>query len=146
MSRTYQPDAAKILAVAEDERHTLLAQAAQDHLSRVEAEMRRYRDELAHSESVFASRLTPVPEVPEWITDTRKAVIAQALRLADSANAGDLASWLARARISDDLRTDPAALRRLLAGAASEPGTVYEAWLAASQLLQVSGASRQVSR
>ena len=138
MTTTHDPAPATILAVAENERHTLLAQAAQDHLSRVEAETRRYRDELAHIESVFASRLTPVPEVPEWITSARKATIAQALRLIDASSTVDLMGWLALTSVPGP-GTSGTALRLLLAKAASEPGKVYEAWLAASQLLQVSG-------
>jgi len=134
-SKTYDPDPATILAVAEDERHTLLAQESENHLNRMEAEIRRHRAELAHIESVFRSRIASQSQVPEWITVNRRADIAQALQLVDAASAADIAAMLTKTSVPD--HTDPARLRRLLAGAASEPATVYDAWLAASQLLLV---------
>lgn len=123
------------LAIAEDERHTLMAQETRDHLSRMEAEIRRHAEAMAHIERVFRDRTASYDRVPEWITEQRKADIAQALRLVDAASAADIAAMLTKTSVPG--HTDPARLRRLLAGAASEPATVYDAWLAASQLLLV---------
>lgn len=127
---------AEVLAVAEDERHTLLAQAARDHLSNIRSETRRYEEQLEHIESVFQMRLLPVPEVPEWITDARKADIASALRLVEAAGDADLAAWLEKTS-SPGPGLSRAFLRRQLARAASEPARVYDAWIMASQILQV---------
>jgi hypothetical protein len=119
------------LAIAEDERHTLLAQAARDHLSRAESENRRYAAEIEHIESVFRDRIASYDQVPEWITAARKADISQALRLVDAASAADTARLIARAGLHDLHVT---ALRRLLAGA--EPAKVYPAWVAADKILR----------
>jgi len=137
MTSTCNPDPAEILAVAEDERHTLLAQAARNHLSNVRSEARRYEDELAHIESVFQMQLLPVPEVPEWITVNRKTDIAAALRIIDAVDDAQLAAWFAQT-------SDPGAgasrafVRRQLARAASEPARIYDAWITARQILLVS--------
>jgi hypothetical protein len=137
---TYDPDAATILAVAEDERHTLLAQAARNHMSAIAAEMSRYAAELAQIENVFQSRITPLSGVPEWINVNRKADIAQALRLVDAASAEDTAALISKTDIPAQFGPmTPAELRFMLAIAASEPDRVYRAWQVARQLLQAAG-------
>ena len=138
MTSISNPTPAEILAVAEDERHTLLAGAARDHLSNVRSETRRYEEQLEHIESVFQMRIQPVSDVPEWITAARKDDIAAAIRLVDSAGDITLAAWLAKT-------SDPgpgvsrAFLRRQLARAASEPARVYPSWLAAVRILKAAG-------
>lgn len=133
-----QPAAGEILAAAEDERHTLLTQAAREHLSRMRAEARRYEEELAHIESVFALRLLPVPEVPAWITSARKADIETARWMISYASDADLAAWLAKTSVPGPGISRDALHRDLTAGL-TDQARVYGAWIAARQILQVSG-------
>lgn len=120
------------LAIAEDERHTLMAQETRDHLSRMEAEIRRHAEAMAHIESVFRDRTVSYDRVPEWITVNRRADIAQALRLVDAASAADVARLISKT----GLDTDPHGLRLALAEAASEQSKVYPAWQTATAILR----------
>lgn len=120
------------LAIAEDERHTLLAQAAREHRSRMEAEIRRYAGEIEHIESVFRDRTRAQTQVPEWVTVNRRADIAQALRLVDAASVEDVGRLIRKAGLDTDFH----GLRLGLARAASEPGAVYPAWVAADKILR----------
>jgi len=60
---TSNPTREEIILAAEAERHDLLAQATRNHLSNIESELRRYREDTAHIESVYQLRIAP-PEVP----------------------------------------------------------------------------------
>lgn len=131
----WDPDPAATLAVAEDERHTLLAQAARQHIKRLAAEMRMYEQELQHIENVFRDRTASQAEMPEWVTDARKADIAAALRIVDAASLDDTTALITRA----GLTAIPGQLRRILAEAASEPSKVYPAWQAATAILKAAG-------
>jgi hypothetical protein len=133
MTATRNPDPAEILAAAEDERHTLLARDAEEHLSREEAELRRYREDIRRIEGVFSLRIQGVSQVPGWITDRRKEDIREALCLLDGLDQLGKGMLIAKA----DLDTTPAGLRLALSVAESETDSAraYPAWQAAQAFL-----------
>jgi len=132
---TTSPDT--ILAAAEDERHTLLAQAARNHLSNVRAETRRYEEDIRRIESVFQLRIQGVSQVPAWITENRKADIATALRIIDTASDENLSAWFGQTS-AGRAGVSPEFTRLRLARAASEPALVYDAWITAREIMQAS--------
>jgi hypothetical protein len=142
MSSNQNPSPAEILAGAEQERHVLLEQAARQHLDHLRTEARRYEEELAHIESVFAMRITLVPEVPEWITSARQADIKTALLLTLAASDADLEAWISQTEMADHgTGSDRAAVQHLLSVAADEPAAVYAAWVVARQIIRESRTS-----
>ena len=124
----------EIVAGAQQERYVLLAQAARNHLSNVRSEADRYARELEHIENVFTERITPVPDVPDWINDSRKADITLALRLLHGAADSDLEAWLAKTSVPGP-GFNRAQVRMQLTLGLSDPAELYDAWLAARQLL-----------
>lgn len=132
------PSPAEILMGAEAERHELMAQETRNHLSNVRSEASRHEQTIAHIESVFQLRILPVPEVPYWITNARKADIETAMRQLRVADDVTLAGWLADIEVPGHVTPDLPGLRRLLAEASSDPDKVYPAWIMAQALLQVS--------
>jgi hypothetical protein len=57
MGLNIYPPLPEIRMAAEIERHDLIAQAARQHLSNIEAECRRYQQELEHIERVYRMRI-----------------------------------------------------------------------------------------
>ena len=71
-------------------------------------------------------------------TQHRLGTIKRAIDLIDTADPGDLASYLAQTGLHDHIKADPATLRRHLA-AVDGTGRTFGPWKAAQQLLQAAG-------